>query len=75
MTSWLSGEKMTCPKEPADVPIPSTSDWRPGSTTFAIAASAIEKEVSAIPRPVSTPPNSVKPTPVVAVAMPAVPMP
>ncbi len=75
MTSWLSGEKITCPREPADVPMPSTSDCRPGSTTFAMAASAIENEVRAMPRPVRTPPNRVRPRPVVAIAMPAVPAP
>ena len=61
---WLT----RTPIDPAEVPIPSTSDWRLCGTTLAMAASAIENEVSAMPRPVRTPANRLKPSPVVAEA-------
>ena len=55
MSACPSGEKTTCPNEPAAVPRPSASDRRSGPTTFAIAARAMVKAVKATPTPTRSP--------------------
>ena len=75
MKAWASGENSTWPSEPAAVPIPSTRERRSAPTALAMAASAIEKAVKAMPRPVSSPANRWKAAPVSATAMPQIPSP
>ena len=55
MNACPSGEKTTCPADPAAVPNPSASERRPGPTTFAMAARARENAVHATPTPTRTP--------------------
>ena len=55
MSACPSGEKTTCPNDPAAVPSPRASERRSGPTTFAIAASAMVNAVKATPTPTRIP--------------------
>ena len=56
MNPWLMGENITCPNDPAAVPMPRTKDLFSGPTTRTMATIARVNAENAMPSPVSTPP-------------------
>ena len=73
MSVCPSGEKTTCPNDPAAVPRPRASDRRSGPTTFAIAASAMVNAVKATPTPTRIPAVTCISTGSAACAIPRMP--
>ena len=73
MNACPSGEKTTCPNEPAAVPRPRASDRRSGPTSFTIAASAMVKAVNATPMPTRMPAVICRAAALSAYAMPQMP--